>query len=524
MLVMMRGRSVALVLALVALGILIHATALSGFWLYDDPVLLVESISQSTRAILTDPAEYMHLSATTFTPLLLLSYKFDLLLHGFDTRVFYAHQVLAMLTAAVLLFLLLRRFVSIWYAAAGAGVVLTTWAAVYATRTLMIRHYVEGLVFALAALLAWRRSKLLSAFFYLLAMLSKEVYAPIPLFFICESRFENRSWREIARELIWPSIAAIIFLAWRWRMAGIFLSFARGVAAPPNLKALPMNLWHHLIGPTAETWVAVVWAAAIVAILAAFIWQMRLRAIAFLAIAAIVALLPILSLTGSLEWRYSFAFVAISVAVLTIAAGLSAQRWTLAVLVVLLLTTTFTAFRDRRFYENLTRNGIAREGQYVWSQPAAAPPLGASSPAWYIDSLRWLRAYEHRGEAPQAVFSSYAMTVGGVKKIVLLDSAAKEIFAAAPAGRLDPSLPLTIEFAMHDENAEWHLGPPAARFIFLKDPDYAATPIPPSGIQRVPVARERQFFRIVREQSDGRWTVSPTLPVPADGAVTVWSR
>jgi len=114
--------------------------------------------------------------------------------------------------------------------------------------------------------------------------------------------------------------------------------------------------------------------------------------------------------------------------------------------------------------------------------------------------------------------------VGGVKKIVLLDSAAKEIFANAPAGRLDPSLPLTIEFAMRDENAEWHLGPPAARFIFLKDPDYAATPIPPSGIQRVPIARERQFFRIVREQSDGRWTVSPTLPVPADGAITVWSR
>ncbi|HJT18304.1 MAG TPA: hypothetical protein VJ853_12980, partial [Thermoanaerobaculia bacterium] len=190
------------------LGAVIHATALSGFWLYDDPVLLVESIRQPAQAILIDPAEYMHLSATTFTPLLLLSYKFDLLLHGFDTRVFYAHQIAALLIAAVLMFFLLRRYVSMWYAAAGAAVFLTTWPAVYAARTLMIRHYVEGLVFALAALLAWRRSKSLAALFYLLAMLSKEVYAPIPLFFICESRFDNRSWRTIARELIWPAVAA----------------------------------------------------------------------------------------------------------------------------------------------------------------------------------------------------------------------------------------------------------------------------------------------------------------------------
>jgi hypothetical protein len=519
-----RGRTLALILALVALGAVIHATALSGFWLYDDPVLLVESIRQPAGAIFTDPAEYMHLSATTFTPFLLLSYKFDLMLHGFDTRVFYAHQVAMILAAAVLLFLLLRRYVADWYAAAGAAVFLTTWSTVYGARTLMIRHYVEGLVFALGALLAWRRSKLVASFFYLLAILSKEVYAPIPLFFICESRFQSRSWREIARELIAPAIAAILFLAWRWRMTGVFLSIARGIVSPPDLRALPDNLWHHLIGPTAEPWVAFVWAAAILIVLGAFVWRLRWRAIAFLVISAIVLLLPILPLTGALEWRYSFAFVAFSVAILTIAAGLSARRWTLAVLAILLVTTVYSAFDDRRFYENLTRDGIAREGQYIWSQPAAAPPLGASSPEWYIDSLRWLRAYDHRGKAPRAVFSPYALAVGGVNKIVVVDAAAKQVFAAPPAGRFDPSLPLTVEFAMRDQNAQWQLGPPADRFVFLTDPGYSPTPIPANGVQRVPVAREQQFFRIVREQSDGRWTVSPTLPVPAEGAVTVWRR
>jgi hypothetical protein len=334
---------------------------------------------------------------------------------------------------------------------------------------------------------------------------------------------EHRSWREIARDIVWPAVAAIVFLAWRWRMTGIFLSIARGIVSAPNPSALPVNLWHHLIGPTAEAWVAVVWGAAIVLLLVAFIWR-RWSAIAFLVAGAIVVLLPIIPLTGALEWRYSFAFVAFGVAIITIAAGLSAQRWTLAVLVILLVTTTISAFRDRAFYEDLTRNGIAREGEYIWAQPAAAPVLGAASPAWYIDSLRWLRAWEHRGQAPRAVFSPYAMSVGGVQHIVLLDAAAKQVFATSPDGHFDPRAPLTIRFAMHNQNAEWQLGPPAAHFVFLTDPGYTAIPIPPSGVQRVPEAREQQFFRIVREESDGRWTVSPTLPVPAEGGVTVWQR
>ncbi|HJT17210.1 MAG TPA: hypothetical protein VJ853_07475, partial [Thermoanaerobaculia bacterium] len=349
-------------------------------------------------------------------------------------------------------------------------------------------------------------------------------YAPIPLVFICDSAYEHRSWRQIAREIVWPAIAAIIFLAWRWRMTGIFLSIARGSVSAPNFSALPANLWHHLIGPTAEPWVAVVWGAAIVVLLIAFVWRRRLSAIAFLAAGAIVVLLPILPLTGALEWRYSFAFVAFGVAILTLAAGLSTQRWTLAVLVILLVTTIISAFHDRAFYEDLTRNGIAREGEYIWAQPAAAPVLGASSPAWYIDSLRWLRAWEHRGQAPRAVFSPYALTVGGVQRVVLVDAAARQLFATLPDGRFDPRLPLTIEFAMHDQNARWQLGPSAAHFVFLTDPGYTAIPIPASGVQRVPEARERQFFRILREESDGRWTVSPTLPVPAEGAVTVWKR
>lgn len=549
----MRVRSLAPILALVILAIAIHATALSGFWLYDDPALLIESILQPLSGTFFDPSEYTHLAAHTFTPLLLVSFKLDRLLHDFDPFVFYAHQVAAILTAAVLMYFVLRRYIPDIYATAGAGVFLMTWSAVYAARTLMIRHYVEGLVFALAALLAWRRSKKLASFFYLLAMLSKEVYATIPLWFICESIYE---WRVagsgsrvgppatrhklpavIVRDLIGPAITVVVFLVWRWRMTGLTGTYAQSIAPPPNFAVLPRALWTHLVGPEAPPWAQMVWAIAIVVACALFIWRFRPRAIAFLAVSLIVMLLPILPLTGNFEWRYSFAFVAFTVPLLTLALGTSGRRWPIAVLAIVLITTAVMSVHQRRYYEQLTRNGIATEGRYVWTQTPDAPVLAATSPAWYIDGLRWLRRYEHRGDSPRAVFSVYAITAGmmdpahmvAVDRGRIVPLTATNIFGTPAdwqrAGRqFDPAEPLSIEFALRDHDARWRLAPAAARFLFLTDPGYTAISIPPAGVNRVPEARERQFFRIVRQESNGRWTVSPTLPVPAEGAVTVWAR
>jgi len=540
----MRGRSLAPVLALVIVATVVHATALSGFWLYDDPSLLIEAIRQPAGAVLFNPAEYTHLQTTTFTPLLILSFKFDLLIQGLRPEIFYAHQIIAITIAALLLYFLLRRWVSDIYAAVGAAVLLTTWAAVYAARTLMIRHYVEGLVLALAALLAWgrgRRWTILAAFFYLLAMLSKEVYATLPLFFICQSIYAERvaggGWRvgQVARDLIAPASAAIVFLAWRWYMTGLIGTYAT-IGPKPRFGTLPLTLWSHLTGP-APLWARIAWALCIAVALAVFLWRYRLVALGFLALSLFAMLLPVAMLAANFEWRYSFAFVAFTVAILTLALGMSGKRWAIAVLAVLLVTTAITSFSQRRYYEQLTRTGIEQEGRYVWTQPKNAPAIAAKSPGWYLGGLSWLRRYEHRGESPPAVFSRYAITVAMIDpaRIVTVSDGkivplAKSNVFGTPADwqhtrtKYNPNAPLSIQFALRDHNAQWRLGPPAARFIFLTDPGFTAIPIPAAGAQRVPVAREQQFFRIIREEADGSWTVSPTLPVPAEGAVTIWRR
>ncbi|HEX9493177.1 MAG TPA: hypothetical protein VGA33_07930 [Thermoanaerobaculia bacterium] len=524
----MRGRSLAAILAVMIVSLIIHGNAIRGWWLWDDPQLVIEAIRQPAIGTLFDPSEYSHLATHTFTPLLLLSFKTDILVAGIRPAVFYAHQIAVLTLAAVLLFLLLRRYVSDWFAIAGSAIFLTTWASVYAARMLMIRHYVEGLVFALAALLAWSFGKrwiAMAAIFYLLAMLSKEVYAPIPLFFICQSRYDGRPWREIAKEMILPAAALLIFLAWRFYMIGL-LGASPSVLESSEVTDLPGTLWGQLIGPGA-LWPNIIWALAVVAVFGFFIARHRANAIAFLIIATIVVVAPIVPVVAAMQWRYSFAFVAFVVAALTIAAG-TTGRWTIAVLLLLLATTTVTSIAQRRYYRQVMGRGIQREGQYVWTQPPSAPTLAATSPPWYLGGLAWLRKNEGRGQSPQFVFSKYAITVGGYdpKRIVMLDRRGNVTPVNWQSGRenFDPEAPLSIEFAIRNHEARWRFSPPAGRFVFLTEPGYSAIPIPPNGAQRVASAREPQFFRIVREQTDGRWTVSPRLPIPAEGAVTRWSH
>ncbi len=136
----MRGRSLAAILAIAIVSLIIHGNAVRGWWLWDDPSLVIEAIRQPAIKVLFDPSEYSHLASHTFTPLLLLSIKADVALADTRPAFFYAHQIAGLTLAAALMFLLLRRYVSDVYALVGTAIFLTTWARVFAARMLMIRH------------------------------------------------------------------------------------------------------------------------------------------------------------------------------------------------------------------------------------------------------------------------------------------------------------------------------------------------------------------------------------------------
>lgn len=172
------------IMALSVMTFWIHRSALQLWWLYDDPFILRVALSNSLFASFSDPAAYQQLSLVSFTPLLQASFKLDYLLFGFHPLGYYLHQLLLLATAVSLLYLLMRR----WNRAAAlwaSTLFLVGGPAAAASHLLMIRHYLEGGVFALITIVllghdrASRWTVWAAGITYLLACLSKEVYVPL---------------------------------------------------------------------------------------------------------------------------------------------------------------------------------------------------------------------------------------------------------------------------------------------------------------------------------------------------------
>ena len=144
-------------ISLAILALIYHADALSGWWLWDDPQLVLHALRTTPFEELFVPGKYLTLAAHTFTPLLTLSFDVDLAVAGAEPTAFYIHQLAMIALAAVLFFLLLGRFTDSLFAWLAGVMFVIAPPTLLAVRTLMIRHYVEGLVLALTAFLIWTR-------------------------------------------------------------------------------------------------------------------------------------------------------------------------------------------------------------------------------------------------------------------------------------------------------------------------------------------------------------------------------
>lgn len=496
------------VAALIVFTLALHGSALRGWWLYDDPQLVLEAKRQSLAAMFFDPGEYTHLAAHTFVPLQLVSFKLDQALRPGSARFAYAHQLAALTLAVVLLFFVLRQHVDDPVALIGAALFAASWAATYAARTLMIRHYVEGLVLALAALALWRKRPLAATCFYFLALLAKEVYAPLPLLFLLGLK------RDEWRRMLAPLAAFALFMVWRWRMTGLVGGYAEFPSAAA-LRAFPRALWEHLHGPTPYAWV---WAAATLAIVALWLYRERARGLAFVAVMLVAGVAPVIAVAANFEWRYSFAFVAVMVSMLTIAS-------TRPILLGILLVAAFAAHGEQQQMLAAQTRDVEAEGRYVFTQPPAAPPLYAHAPEWYHGGLEGLRGTP----GPRYFCSSVAYLAGEVTSAVTVQDGRIVPFAIPDEwhkrrGHVSPWEPLSVRFALAHHDASWSLGPAGREFAFVTVPGYTEIPIPPQGSRRVPAARTRQFFLILRTAPDGQLAMSPVLPVPQEGETTIWSR
>jgi hypothetical protein len=208
-------------------------------WLADDPRLLRSVSEHGWLAHWYQPTVWRSLSGSFFTPWLTTSFAFDLGLFGLSSTGFYAHHLVSLGVALLLLHILLSRWMS--FMCATLAVLLLTLSASTAgiLQHLMTRHYIEGLCFYMIAVLLLYESPRASgttvgaqrqgtgrrvwaalgaALFALLAMACKEVYLPLVAAVTLAPSGLGRNRRLRRMTPTW--LALIFYLGWRLVMLG----------------------------------------------------------------------------------------------------------------------------------------------------------------------------------------------------------------------------------------------------------------------------------------------------------------
>lgn len=203
----------------------LNYSALAGNWRWDDSSVLLHLHKYSIFDSFLNPDIWREFSRTNLMPWLIFSYEIDLNIFGLNPNLFYFHQLLALTAASIALYFVQSLWVRKGFAALGATLFLLSAPSVTVALQLMTRHYIEGLLFCLLALLffvRYLRSEnrlflVASVAFYALSVVSKELYVPLLILLPClpESTFRKRIMAAIPFFVV-----ALTYVFWRNSMLG----------------------------------------------------------------------------------------------------------------------------------------------------------------------------------------------------------------------------------------------------------------------------------------------------------------
>ena len=207
---------------------LFHALP-SGYWRADDPAILLHALNSRGLSAFYDPNDRQKLSPSNLTPWLILSFKVDLWLAGLSPTFFYVHQLCSLGMVVMAAYALSRQWVSPVWAFLFVCLFLVSASTASVTELLMARHYLEGMLFALLAILAFvhaqRRQSMPWAFTgalaYALAVTAKEIYVPLVLVVLVIPPVNNLVTRvRLASPLC---RTAVLYIFWRQYMLGAMI-------------------------------------------------------------------------------------------------------------------------------------------------------------------------------------------------------------------------------------------------------------------------------------------------------------
>ncbi|HSW04685.1 hypothetical protein [Aquabacterium sp.] len=280
----------------------LYGSTLRNSWCCDDTQILQHALRFAPWQYFFEPAAWRALVPYSLTPWLTLSYELDHALAGMQAGAYYAHHLLMIGLAAALIWRLAALWVGPVAAASGALLFLLGVPIAQASQLLMVRHYTEGLVFyGLALLLFAQRLRggpgwllLACGLAYAVAASAKEIYLPLGAVALL---LPLGSWGQRLRAAVPFGVVMLLYVPWRWFMLGDPIG---GYTPPGALAATePALLRQQLAGLPALLWRwPLLGGGAWLLVVAVALWRSRQRwpAVARLAAAAVLLLLPLLPL------------------------------------------------------------------------------------------------------------------------------------------------------------------------------------------------------------------------------------
>lgn len=217
-----------LLLLAIAAVLALYAGSLRLWWCCDDPSILQHANLYSPAEYFFVPAAWRALIPYSLTPWLSLAYDLDLALFGFQPTAFFAHHLLILALCAWFLQRIAARWVGDGAACVAPLIFLVGAPVAVAAQLLMVRQYLEGLLFFLLAL--WLVIRVLdgekgafrfvAALSFAVAVTAKEVFVPLGFvpFLLPLAGFRRRVWAA------WPWLLVIaLYVPWRAYMLGDLL-------------------------------------------------------------------------------------------------------------------------------------------------------------------------------------------------------------------------------------------------------------------------------------------------------------
>lgn len=546
-------------LLIIAFVLLRYHSITAQFWMIDDPQILKFAITRNPLEYFFYPEEWRRLSAGNFTPMLPLSFLIDWKLFGLSTQGFYLHHLTGLCLAALAAYAFLRLWLPAITSFAGVVLFIASPTFAEASKLLMVRHYTEGFIFALMAAYCYVQAvrkdrtsmKIAGAFFYLLAILSKEIY----LMFVClVIILPEGNWRKrFSFAFLWICTAAG-YVLWRHFMLGrLSGGYGLELSLPHDLLVFIPNVISAMggdLGSLSSLWLWFTGASTLLAV--GILLQADRKAAFFVISISVFVLLPVIPVATAMSPRFVFlpAFALIAAHlfawnVLTISGRFkytlpAVLLWTSAMLCCFLYVSLLHPFMTE---ETVWRH--ATEGRFVMYEGNSSDLLiepAAISQGHYYGGLSWLRKeILHLEDGPEV---NGDINIICSDKPFLENANIRERFIKI--WRYDPAkgslvnedinlfcgkenrdslitvAPLHLTFAYQDSLIRWELGPyeNGSYTVLFGETANDVIALPMKGKRYIFLKNQTSVLRLRYVAPEGWITYSPLLRLTVDESDT----